>query len=478
MHEERYYQSPLTTRYAAEGMKELFGAQKKVATWRRLWFELAKAQQELGLKQITDEALQEMQAHLEDIDFQAAREREREVRHDVMAHLHVYGLECPAAAGIMHLGATSQFINDNTELLLIREATFLLCDKLLGLLHNFKNFAERYASQACLGSTHFQVAQLTTVGKRACIWLQDCLEDYRSLKDFATQLPTRGVKGTTGTQASFLALFNGDHEKVLQLEEKVCTAMGFERAFPITGQTYPRKLDHTLLSKLAGIGVSLHKFASDIRLLMGLGELEEPFENKQIGSSAMAYKRNPMRSERICSLSRNLLSFAEQAGHMASQQWLERTLDDSAIRRIIIPEAFLTADIILSLANNVTSGLVVNKACIERRVSEYLPFMVTEEILMEASRRGIDRQEAHEKIREHSQVVIQAMRQEGASNDLLQRIQAEALFSAMTDFIRGLNDPQKLIGRAPEQVQAFLSQELEPLLNSAGTGSQGDPLKV
>ncbi|MCK6438583.1 MAG: adenylosuccinate lyase [Planctomycetes bacterium] len=472
------YDSPLVSRYAAKAMRELFSPQKKFSTWRRLWLALAESQHELGLKQISSDALKQMRAHLDDINFDVAEAREREVRHDVMSHVHAYGQQAPAAAGIIHLGATSCYVTDNADLIVMREALVMVREQLVALCRALADFAEKNASVACLGSTHFQVAQLVTVGKRATLWLQDVIADYEEIGRVIDDIPLRGVKGTTGTQASFLNLFDGDHKKVRKLEEMVCKKMGFERAFPVTGQTYPRKWDHHVLSTLSGIGVSLHKFASDMRLLMGQAELEEPFETSQIGSSAMPYKRNPMRSERICSLSRHLMSLAESAGNMASQQWLERTLDDSAIRRVIIPEAFLTADIILSTANNIAGGIVVNHAVIAGRVARELPLMASEEIIMECVRRGGDRQHAHEAIRTHSHAVVKAMRETNAPNDLFARLKSCPEFKGMAAFIDGLNDPEKFVGRAPDQVMDFLAEVVRPLLKDAGHGRKGDGVSV
>lgn len=472
------YQSPLTERYAAREMKELFSPQRKHSTWRRLWLALAESERELGLTQISESALEQMRTHLDDINWDVAEAREKETRHDVMAHVHAFGLQCPDAAGIIHLGATSQFVNCNTDLIQYRDGLKLVEDRLLATITALATFADDTAGVPCLGYTHFQVAQPVTVGKRATLWLQDLMMDLDNLRRFRESLPLRGVKGTTGTQASFLALFGGDHDKVKELEKRVCAKLGFARAFPVTGQTYTRKLDYMILNAVAGIGVSLHKFASDMRLLMGHGELEEPFEKGQIGSSAMAYKRNPMRSERICSLSRHLMSLAEQAGQMASQQWLERTLDDSAIRRVIIPEAFLIADIILSIAHNIMSGMVVNHATIELRLAQNLPFMATEEIIMEHSRRGGNRQEAHEVIREASQEVLTAMRETGAKNDLFERLMRTETFKGMDDFIAGLTDPRKFIGRAEEQVHEYLDEYVNPVLTEYGRGAAGEKVEV
>jgi adenylosuccinate lyase len=476
------YESPLAGRYAAAAMRELFGQQKRFSTWRRVWLALAEAEHELGLAQITPAALAELRAHLDDINFEAAEKREKEVRHDVMAHVHAFGLQCPAAAGIIHLGATSCDITDNADLIILRDGLRLLDAKLLGVMASLAKFARANADVPCLGSTHFQVAQLTTVGKRACLWLADLAECREEVRHLADTIPLRGIKGTTGTQASFLALFGGDtpaaHAKVRDLEARVAKKLGFAECCPVTGQTYSRRMDHTVLSALAGIGVSLHKFGDDMRLLMGAGELEEPFEEKQIGSSAMAYKRNPMRSERMCSLSRLLFSFADQAAQMASQQWLERTLDDSASRRVILPEAFLTADIVLSLASNISSGIVVRRATIAHRVAQQLPFMATEEIIMEHSRHGGNRQAAHEAIREASQAVVTAMREHGAANDLFDRLKTSPEFRDLGPFMDSLTDSSRFVGRAPQQVREFLAEHIDPVLAAAGSGVSGDKVDV
>lgn len=477
------YDSPLSGRYAARAMRELFGPKKKFSTWRRIWLAVAESQKELGLAQISDEALSQMRAHLDDINFEAAEAREKEVRHDVMAHVHAWGLQAPAAAGVIHLGCTSCDITDNADLIVTREALGLVRDKLLGVIAALADFARREAGTPCLGATHFQVAQPVTVGKRATLWINDLLGDFYPIDMFWQRTPLRGVKGTTGTQASFLALFRGagfakPDDAVRDLDKLVCKRLGFGGSFPVTGQTYSRKVDHMILSALSGVGVSLHKFASDMRLLMGLGELEEPLEEKQIGSSAMAYKRNPMRSERICSLSRHLWHLANEAADMASQQWLERTLDDSAIRRVIMPEAFLTSDIVLSTAANVARGIVVNRAAINQRLSRELPFMATEEIIMEFTRRGGDRQHAHEVIRHHSHAVIKAVREQGAPNDLFDRLKRTPEFAPMDDFIDSLDDPRAFTGLAERQTLDFLKEHVDPLIAKHGRGNVGEGVNV
>jgi len=470
--------SPLAGRYAAREMRELFGEQRRISTWRRLWLALAEAEAELGLAQVTPEAIAQIKAHVDDINFAVAAAREKETRHDVMSHVYALGQQAPAAAGIIHLGATSCYVTDNADLILMREGLRLLMQRLLAVMDSLAKFARANADVPCLGSTHFQVAQLTTVGKRATLWLQDLCADFEAIARLADSIPMRGAKGTTGTQASFLALFDNDHAKVRELDRRVCAKMGFAKAFPVTGQTYPRKLDHTVLSALAGIGVSLHKFGTDMRLLMGWGELEEPFEAGQIGSSAMAYKRNPMRSERMCSLSRLLPGFAEQAAQVAEHQWLERTLDDSAVRRVILPEAFLAADIVLSIAHNISSGIVVRRATINHRIAQNLPFMATEEIIMEHSRRGGDRQAAHEAIREASQAVITAVREHGAPNDLFARLKSCGEFNGMESFVDSLTDASKFVGRAPQQVHEFLAEVVDPLLAAHGRGKRGEAVEV
>lgn len=471
------YQHPLVGRYAAKEMRELFGQQKRIGLWRRLWLALAESEKELGLE-ISDEAIAEMQAHLDDIDFQKAAEFEKQFRHDVMAHVHTFGESAPGAKAIIHLGATSCFVTDNAELVLMREGLQLLLKRLRAVMAAFAAFAEREADTPCLGATHFQVAQLTTVGKRASLWLQDLLSDYHELSRIERDMPMRGVKGTTGTQASFLELFDGDGEKVRQLNEKVCQKTGFKTSFPVTGQTYPRKYDHQVLTAISGIGISGQKLATDIRLLMGLGELDEPFEEKQVGSSAMAYKRNPMRSERVCAISRYLINLPTNAAYTAAEQWLERTLDDSANRRMSIPETFLAADVILSILHNIGSGLIANHAVIASRVTRELPLMATEKIIMQTVRAGGDRQEVHEAIRVHSHASIKRMKEDGApDNDLIQRLKGDATFGKVKDQLDDILDPSRFVGLAPQQTREFIQQHVNPVLKE-GVSAKGESLDV
>jgi len=472
------YQHPLTGRYAAKEMRELFSEQRRIGLWRRLWLALAESERELGLTQISDQALSQMRAHLDDIDFEKAAQHEAELRHDVMAHVHTFGALCPAAMPVIHLGATSCFVTDNADLILMREGLRLLLAKMRGVMAAFAEFARREAGTACLGYTHFQVAQPTTVGKRATLWLQDLLLDYRELSRLEAEMPMRGVKGTTGTQASFVELFEGDESKVRELDKRVAKRMGFERVFDVSGQTYTRKYDHMLLSAVAGIGVSGAKCATDIRLLMGLGELDEPSESKQIGSSAMAYKRNPMRSERVCSIARYLINLPQNAAFTASEQWLERTLDDSANRRMTIPETFLAADVVLSLLHNIATGLKPNHAVIKARLRRELPLMATEAIIMAAVRLGSDRQAIHEAIRVHSNAAIARMKIEGANdNDLLARLGADELFMGVRSEFDKLLDPMRFVGRAPSQTIEFLDRQIAPVV-AQGERRAGDRIQV
>lgn len=455
------YESPLVERYASSAMAELWGDDHKFRTWRRLWLALAEAEAELGLP-ISEAQLAELRDHLDDIDYEAAGRYERELRHDVMAHVHALGDVAPLARPIVHLGATSCFVGDNTDLLVLRDAIDVLLPKLAGAIDQLASFAERYADLPTLGFTHFQPAQLTTVGKRACLWLQDLLIDLSNLERLRRDLRFRGVKGTTGTQASFLALFDGDEQKVVDLDRKVAQAFGFERSYAVTGQTYPRKIDHEILSALGSFGATTHRMATDLRLLAHLKEIEEPFGKKQIGSSAMAYKRNPMRSERICALSRHLMVLPNNTAQTAAVQWMERTLDDSANRRVALPEAFLAADGILETLLSVTSGLVVYPAVIRRRVAEELPFMATENIMMAMVRAGADRQEVHEAIRLHSQEAARQVKEEGEANDLVERVRSDAYFAPIHAQLDALLDPTGFVGRAPSQVRCFLADEVAP----------------
>ena len=455
------YSSPLAKRYASAEMSYIFSPRFKFTTWRRLWIALAEAEAELGLS-ITPEQIEEMKTHRDTLDLEAAAVYEKQFRHDVMAHVHHFGDLCPKAKPVIHLGATSCFVGDNTELIQLRDGLDLLRPKLAAVIDTLGRFAQQYAALPTLGFTHYQPAQLTTVGKRACLWLSDLLTDLRQLERAQTDLRFRGVKGTTGTQASFLTLFDGDHDKVEALDEAVSQAMGFDQQLIICGQTYSRKVDFDVLSVLASLGVSAHKMATDIRLLANLKELEEPFGKQQIGSSAMAYKRNPMRSERVCSLARFLSNLPANAAQTASVQWMERTLDDSANRRLVLAEAFLTADSVLSILHNIVDGLVVYDAVIARRIAGELPFMATENIIMAMVQRGADRQEVHEVIRVHSQAAAQQVKMRGLDNDLIDRIRADQFFALVHADLDELLDPSTFTGRAEQQVGRFLELELKP----------------
>lgn len=457
------YDNPLITRYASREMSQLWGPQKKFSTWRRLWLFLARAERQLGLP-ITNEQIAELEANLDNIDFNAAAAHEKRLRHDVMAHVHTLGDLCPNARPIIHLGATSCYVTDNTDLILIRESLDLVQSRLVRVIRDLARFASSNRSQPCLGFTHLQPAQPTTIGKRACLWLFDLVQDLEALHWRRSRLAARGVKGTTGTQASFLKLFNDDHAKVRELDRLVSQAMGFDEAYPVTGQTYSRKIDVEVIDALAGLAQTAHKLATDLRILASRKEVEEPFEKEQIGSSAMAYKRNPMRSERICSLSRYLISLQSSAAHTFANQWLERTLDDSANRRISLPQAFLTADAILLLLQNVVNGLVVYPKVLERHLLEELPFMATENIMMAAVEKGGDRQHLHEKIRQHSQAAGHRVKVEGLDNNLLELLKNDPDF-AKVDFDSVL-EIGSFVGRAPEQVDEFLREYLEPRLQA------------
>ena len=469
------YVTPLVERFATKEMAELWGAQRKFSTWRRCWIALAEAEKELGLA-ITDEQIDEMRAHVDDIDFDAARDYEQRFRHDVMAHVHAFGDVAPKAKPIIHLGATSCFVGDNTDLILMREGLELLLGKAVNVLAHLKAFAAKYKDLPTLGFTHYQPAQLVTVGKRACLWAQDLLFDIEDLEAQIARLRSRGVQGTTGTQASFLSLFDGDAGKVQRLDQLVAERLGFDASYPITGQTYPRKVDTQVLRVLAGIGESVHKFATDMRLLQHLKEIEEPFEKDQIGSSAMAYKRNPMRSERACSLARYLMTAPLQSQFTAALQWFERTLDDSAIRRISLPESFLACDAVLNLYMSIMEAPAVYPKVIEKHIQEELPFMATETILMARVQKGGDRQELHEVIRQHSQAAAAVVKEEGGENDLLDRLAADAAIGMTRDEIEAVLDVKKFIGRAPEQVTEFIDGHVDPVLrrNEARLGMSSD----
>ena len=458
------YESPLASRYASAFMLHLFSAEMRIETWRRLWVALARAEQELGLP-ITKEQVAELEAHVTDIDFDLAAAREKEVRHDVMAHVYAYGKAAPSAAGIIHLGATSCYVTDNADLILYREGLRYLRGELLAVLANLSRFADAYKTLPTLGYTHYQPAQLVTVGKRATLWMQDFLADLEELDFVLENLRFLGCRGTTGTEASFLDLFDGDEAKIDEMNRQISAEFGFDKCFDVCGQTYPRKVDSRILSCLSAIAQSCYRMANDIRLLQHDRQVEEPFEKNQIGSSAMAYKRNPMRCERICSLARYLMADAMNAPMTASVQWMERTLDDSANRRISMPEGFLCADAILRLCQNVTDGLHVNEKVVESTVREYLPFIATENLMMEAVKRGGDRQELHEIIRQCSMAATARMK-EGESCDLLARLAAEPAFGMTEAEMEAVLDPKLYIGRCPEQVEAFLRQ-VEPLLADA-----------
>ena len=458
------YESPLSSRYASPYMLHLFSADMRFQTWRRLWTALARAEHELGLP-ITAEQVSELEAHITDIDYAVAEHREREVRHDVMAHVYAYGKAAPSAAGIIHLGATSCYVTDNADLILYRDGLRYLRGELLGVLANLAAFAREYAAVPTLGYTHYQPAQPVTVGKRAALWMQDFLSDLEELDHILATLKFLGCRGTTGTEASFMDLFDGDGAKIDEMNRRIAAEFGFDRCFSVCGQTYPRKTDSRILNILSSLAQSAYRMANDIRLLQHDRQVEEPFEKNQIGSSAMAYKRNPMRCERICSLSRYLMADAANAPMTASVQWLERTLDDSANRRIALPEGFLCADAVLRLCQNVTNGLHVNEKIVDRTIREYLPFLATENIMMEAVKRGGDRQELHERIRQHSMAATARMK-EGERCDLLDRLAADPAFGMTRAELDAVMDPALYTGRCAQQVEHFLS-ECAPLLADA-----------
>ncbi|HET6425377.1 MAG TPA: adenylosuccinate lyase [Planctomycetaceae bacterium] len=454
------YDNPLIGRYASREMCALWSPQVKHSTWRKLWVALAEAEQELGLP-ITNEQLAELRAHTDDVDFAAAARHEKQLRHDVMAHVHSYGEVAPLARPIIHLGATSCYVTDNTDLILMRRGLEMLRRQLVSVIDRLARFAAEYRALPCLGFTHLQPAQPVTVGKRATLWCYDLVLDLEELEQRIVRLKLRGVKGTTGTQATFLALFEGDHAKVEELDRRVTTKLGFDDHYPVTGQTYSRKIDAQVLDVLGGLSQSAHKLASDLRLLQSRKEVEEPFEKHQIGSSAMAYKRNPMRSERVCGLARFVMSLQSSAAQTMATQWMERTLDDSANRRLTIPQAFLATDAILILLRNIVDGLVVYPKVIEKHLQEELPFMATEEILMAGVRAGGDRQDLHERIRVHSQDAGRVVKEQGGSNDLLERLKNDAAF-ATVDLTNAL-EANRFIGRAPEQVDRFIADVIEPI---------------
>jgi adenylosuccinate lyase len=463
------YSSPLSARYASRAMLELWSPRERHLLWRQLWIALAESEMELGID-IPQSAIAEMRAAASDIDFDAAAKYEERFRHDVMAHVHTFGDAAPSARRFIHLGATSAFVTDNADLILMRRALTLIRGRAMDVVRSLATFADQWKSEPTLGYAHIQPAQLTTVGKRATLWIQDLILDIRDIQYRIDSLPLRGVKGTTGTQASFLRLFNGDHAKVRELDRLVTSRMGFSESIPVSGQTYTRKLDAAVLSAVAGVAASAAKFASDMRLLQSFGEIEEPFEKEQIGSSAMAYKRNPMRSERINSLARFVLSLEPNANETHSVQYFERTLDDSANRRLVIPEMFLATDAIMLIMRNIASGLEVHPARIARRVADELPFMATEELILRAVEAGGDRQEAHEVIRRHSVAAATAVKDGASRNDMLDRLAADPEYAVPIDDLRNLLDARKFVGRSSEQVTEFLRDVVDPLLNeSAGT---------
>ena len=458
------YISPFSTRYASPEMQFVFSEDNKFRTWRRLWIALARAEQKQGLP-ITDEQITELEAHKDDINYDDAQRRERECRHDVMSHVYAYGLQCPKARGIIHLGATSCYVTDNADLILYRDGLVYLRAQVLTVLNNLAAFAKKYADTPALGYTHYQPAQPVTVGKRAVLWMQDFLADVEELDHVLSALRFLGCRGTTGTEASFMDLFDGDEAKIDEMNRRIAAEFGFSACFPVCGQTYPRKTDSRILGCLSGIAQSAYRMANDIRLLQHDRQLEEPFEADQIGSSAMAYKRNPMRCERICSLSRYMIADAMNAPMTASVQWLERTLDDSANRRIAMPEGFLCIDAVLRLCQNVTAGLHVNEAIVNRTLREYLPFLATEDLMMEAVKRGGDRQQLHEVIRRHSMAATKRMK-EGLPCDLLDRLAGDPVFGLSRSELEQLMEPQLYIGRCPQQVRKFLDA-CTPLLRQA-----------
>lgn len=472
------YESPLIKRYASKEMSNIFSDENKFTTWRKLWVALAEAEKELGLN-ITDEQIAELKKNVNNINYEEAQAREKITRHDVMSHIYAYGLQCPSAKGIIHLGATSCYVGDNTDVIVMKEALELTRNKLIQAIKNLKEFALQYKDLPTLAFTHLQPAQLTTVGKRACLWLQDLMMDIDYLDYTINSLKLLGVKGTTGTQASFMNLFENDEEKVKELDAKICEKMGFkDRYFPVTGQTYPRKQDSFVLNCLSMIAQSAYKFSNDIRILQNMKEIEEPFEKNQIGSSAMAYKRNPMRSERISSLSRYVIVNALNPAITASTQWFERTLDDSANKRISIPEGFLAIDGILNLYINVTSGLVVYQKVIEKHIYEEIPFMATENILMEAVKRGGDRQELHEKIRVYSMEAARMVKEFGEKNDLIDRIAKDPVFKLNKEEIEAVLHPKNYIGRADKQVEDFISQTVDTVINKYEIGNMEVEINV
>ena len=463
MNANEIYESPFSARYASKEMQYLFSAQKKFSTWRRLWVALAKAEKELGLD-ITDEQINEMESHVDDINFDVAKAREKEVRHDVMSHIYAYGKQCPKAAPIIHLGATSCYVGDNTDVIIMRDAMHLILKKLVGVIANLSDFALQYKDMPCLGYTHLQPAQTTTVGKRATLWINELYCDVKELRFRLAELKLLGSKGTTGTQASFMELFGGDGEKVKKMEELICREFGFDAYVPVSGQTYSRKVDAGILSTLSQIAQSAYKFSNDMRLLQSFKEMEEPFEKNQVGSSAMPYKRNPMRCERISALARYIITDSLNPAFTAGTQWFERTLDDSANKRIAVAEAFLACDGMLDIMLNVTDGLVVYPKMIRARLMNELPFMASENIMMDAVKKGGNRQELHERIRVHSIAAGKNVKEEGGKNDLIERILADPAFGLSAEEVEKSLTPEHYVGRAPQQVEEFIAEDIRPLL--------------
>ena len=467
------YETPLNSRYASREMQKIFSPDRKFTTWRKLWVALAESEMEMGLP-VTQKQVDELKAHVEDIDYEAARRHEERTRHDVMAHVLAYGDVCPNARGVIHLGATSCYVTDNADILMLRDALTLVREKVLEVIRRLRDFALEYKDLPTLGYTHLQPAQLTTVGKRATLWMQDLLMDLDEVNFALSSLKLLGNRGATGTQESFMKLFDGDGEKVDELERRIARKVGMEKCFAVSGQTYPRKLDSRVLGALSGIAQSAYKFAQDLRLLQSFREVEEPFEKGQIGSSAMAYKRNPMRSERICALARHVMALTQDAQMTAATQWFERTLDDSANRRLSLPEAFLATDAVLELYANIASGMVVYPAMIGKRVMENLPFMATEAILMEGVRLGGDRQALHERIRVHSQAAAARMKQEGKESDLMERIAADPAFPMDHEHLTKLLAPENYTGRAAEQTVNFVKNEVDPALAGHNAREMGE----
>ena len=465
MAEHNRYISPFSTRYSSDEMQYIFSDDNKFRTWRRLWIALAKAEQKQGLD-ISDEQIAELEAHKDDVNYEDAAAREKLVRHDVMSHVYAYGLQCPKAKGIIHLGATSCYVGDNTDVIIMRQGLELVRKKLIGVIANLAEFAAQYKDMPCLAYTHCQPAQLTTVGKRATLWMNEFYMDVQELDHQLSQLALRGVKGTTGTQASFMELFGGDSAKIKAVEADVCAQMGFEKVVPVCGQTYSRKVDYNVLSALAGLAQSAMKMATDIRLLANFKEMEEPFEKNQIGSSAMPYKRNPMRCERICAIARYLMVDVLNPAMTSGTQWFERTLDDSANKRIAMAEGFLSADAILNILLNVSDGLVVYPKVVRARVMAELPFMASENIMMKAVKKGGDRQELHERLRTHAVAAAAVVKQEGPPNDMIARVEADPAFGLSREEIEAELSPEAFTGRAPQQVEEYLAEVIRPLLDA------------